>query len=103
MEEQKTTSIGETSVLECMASGSPRPKLRWLKDGEPLDVTQRHFFTADNQLLIIVETRWEDAGLYTCEMSNTLGIKRGVTRLRVITDVNVSSCQSELSRIYDGY
>ena len=85
MEEEKVTREGETSVLECMASGSPRPKLQWLKDGQPLVVTPRHFFTADNQLLIIVETTWDDAGTYSCEMSNTLGIMRGVTRLTVVS------------------
>ncbi|XP_076469744.1 uncharacterized protein LOC143300070 [Babylonia areolata] len=85
MEEEKVTRVGETAVLECMASGSPRPKLRWLKDGQPLDVTPRHFFTADGQLLIVVETRWEDAGLYTCEMSNTLGIMRGNTKLHIVS------------------
>ncbi|XP_076447859.1 uncharacterized protein LOC143284771 isoform X2 [Babylonia areolata] len=85
MEEEKRTHIGETSVLECMASGSPRPKLQWFKDGQPLVITPRHFFTADNQLLIIVETTWDDDGTYTCEMSNTLGIMRDVTRLTVLS------------------
>ncbi|KAK7493921.1 hypothetical protein BaRGS_00014803 [Batillaria attramentaria] len=85
MKDEMTTRVGETSVLECMASGSPRPKLQWLKDSQALEVTPRHFFTADNQLLIIVETKWEDQGTYTCEMSNTLGIMRGRTKLRVMS------------------
>ena len=93
MEEEKTSHVGETSVLECMASGSPRPRLQWLKDARPLQKTPRHFFTADNQLLIIVETVWDDAGTYTCEMSNTLGIMRGVTRLKVLSaDGQVRVC-----------
>ena len=54
---------GKTTVLECMASGSPKPKLEWLKDGEELEVSDRHFFTADNQLLIIVQTKPTDAGM----------------------------------------
>ena len=78
------TEVGETSVLECMASGSPRPDITWLKDAQPLEETPRHFFTADNQLLIIVETQWSDAGTYTCEMSNTLGKMRGLTKLKVL-------------------
>lgn len=85
MKDEVITRVGDTSVLECMASGSPRPKLQWLKNSQALDVTQRHFFTADNQLLIIVETKWEDQGTYTCEMSNTLGIMRGSTKLRVMS------------------
>ena len=32
----KVVSVGETAVLECQSSGSPRPQLAWRKDGEPL-------------------------------------------------------------------
>ena len=81
--ENRETEEGKTTVLECMASGSPKPRVKWLKDGEPLQLTQRHFFTAENQLLIIVETLPTDAGLYTCIMSNTLGTERGTSRLQV--------------------
>ncbi len=62
MEIEKYTEEGKTTVLECMASGSPKPKLEWLKDGEPLILTERHFFTAEYQLLIIVQTEPSDAG-----------------------------------------
>lgn len=101
MEDEKNTQVGDTSVLECMASGSPRPKLQWLKDSQPLVETPRHFFTADNQLLIVVETTWEDAGTYTCEMSNTLGIMRGVTRLKVISNDGQSGPSSGSSGLDD--
>ena len=62
--ESKTVPEGETAVIECLASGSPKPRLTWTKDGKMLDVKERHFFTADNQLLIIVKARNEDAGRY---------------------------------------
>ena len=83
--ENRETEEGKTTVLECMSSGSPKPRVNWLMDGEPLHLTQRHFFTAENQLLIIVETLLSDAGLYTCVMTNTLGTERGTSRLRVIS------------------
>ena len=82
--EDKTTMEGETTVLECMASGSPKPRLLWTKDGGPLVATERHFFTADNQLLIIVHTRASDAGRYECEMSNSLGTERDSSMLTVL-------------------
>lgn len=81
--ENKFTILGETTVIECLAAGSPQPKLTWLKDGSALEVTQRHFFAADDQLLVIVQTSASDAGLYTCEMSNTLGTERGSSQLTV--------------------
>lgn len=82
--EDKETVSGETTVLECMASGSPKPRLNWTKDGGPLVATERHFFTADSQLLIIVHTKASDAGRYECEMSNPLGVERDSTMLTVI-------------------
>ncbi|CAH1784097.1 unnamed protein product [Owenia fusiformis] len=75
---------GETTVLQCMASGSPKPMLTWQKDDKPLEVTPRHFFTTNNQLLVIVQTSPGDAGKYTCEMANTLGTSRDDTILRVL-------------------
>ncbi|KAL2724374.1 leucine-rich repeats and immunoglobulin-like domains protein 3 isoform X1 [Vespula squamosa] len=81
--ENKEIMIGGSIVLECMASGSPRPKLMWRKNGSPLQVTERHFFTAENQLLIIVNTMSNDAGSYECEMSNSLGSVVGASHLTV--------------------
>src|SRR5437870_2538333 len=79
--ENKETRVGETTVFECHASGSPKPRLTWLKNGRPLPALDRYFFTADNQLLIIVQTQTDDAGDYTCEMTNTLGTERGLSKL----------------------
>lgn len=79
---------GETAVLQCIAGGSPSPRLNWTKDDSPLIVTERHFFAAANQLLIIVDAAEADAGTYTCEMSNALGTERGNVRLAVISNPN---------------
>ncbi|XP_055468055.1 leucine-rich repeats and immunoglobulin-like domains protein 3 isoform X2 [Psammomys obesus] len=80
----RTVTKGETAVLQCIAGGSPPPRLNWTKDDSPLVVTERHFFAAGNQLLIIVDSDVSDAGKYTCEMSNTVGTERGNVRLSVI-------------------
>uniref|UniRef100_H3CN76 Leucine-rich repeats and immunoglobulin-like domains 3 n=1 Tax=Tetraodon nigroviridis TaxID=99883 RepID=H3CN76_TETNG len=84
----RTVAKGETAVLQCIAGGSPAPRLNWTKDDSPLVVTERHFFAAANQLLIIVDTTEADAGEYTCEMSNTLGTERGNVRLAVLPNPN---------------
>ncbi|KAI1890549.1 hypothetical protein AGOR_G00154830 [Albula goreensis] len=75
--EDRTVARGETAVLQCIAGGSPAPRLNWTKDDGPLVLTERHFFAAANQLLIIVDAGPADAGKYTCIMSNTLGTERG--------------------------
>ncbi|XP_076237495.1 uncharacterized protein LOC143181133 [Calliopsis andreniformis] len=81
--ENKEIMVGGSIVLECMASGMPRPKLSWRKNGNPLQATERHFFTAEDQLLIIVNTIASDAGNYECEMSNSLGSVVGASHLTV--------------------
>lgn len=81
--ENKEIVVGGSIVLECMASGSPRPKLSWRKNGSPLQATERHFFTAEDQLLKIVNTIASDAGRYECEMSNSLGSATGTSHLTV--------------------
>ncbi|CAI9729892.1 leucine-rich repeats and immunoglobulin-like domains protein 3 isoform X2 [Octopus vulgaris] len=86
---QKVIRLGETTVLECMASGSPKPKLTWLKDNILLRPTRRHHFTASDQLLVIMDTVTSDAGIYTCELSNTLGLERGTTKLIVSSSRNL--------------
>ncbi|XP_043572283.1 leucine-rich repeats and immunoglobulin-like domains protein 2 isoform X1 [Chiloscyllium plagiosum] len=91
--ENRTVARGETAVLQCIASGSPTPRLNWTKDNGPLTVTERHFFAAANQLLIIVDAGPEDIGKYTCVMSNTLGTERGHIFLNVIPTSNCDSMQ----------
>ncbi|KAM4569438.1 leucine-rich repeats and immunoglobulin-like domains protein 3 [Odontesthes bonariensis] len=87
----RTVAKGETAVLQCIAGGSPPPRLNWTKDDSPLVVTERHFFAAANQLLIIVDAAEADAGKYTCEMSNALGTERGNVRLAVTPNPNCDS------------
>ncbi|XP_076975975.1 leucine-rich repeats and immunoglobulin-like domains protein 2 isoform X3 [Tamandua tetradactyla] len=101
--EDKTVTRGETAVLQCIAGGSPTPRLNWTKDDGPLLVTERHFFAAANQLLIIVDAGLEDAGKYTCIMSNTLGTERGHIYLNVISSPNCDSSQSSFGHEDDGW
>lgn len=81
--ENKEIMAGGSIVLDCRASGSPRPKILWRKNNSSLQATERHFFTAEDQLLIIVNTVASDAGDYECEISNTLGSIVGATQLKI--------------------
>ncbi|XP_010079511.1 PREDICTED: leucine-rich repeats and immunoglobulin-like domains protein 2 [Pterocles gutturalis] len=101
--EDRTVTRGETAVLQCIAGGSPAPRLNWTKDDGPLTVTERHFFAAANQLLIIVDAGLEDAGKYTCIMSNTLGTERGHIYLNVLVSPNCDSSQSGIVHEEDGW
>ncbi|KAI1234549.1 hypothetical protein IHE44_0003605 [Lamprotornis superbus] len=82
--EDHVVSVGETVALQCKATGSPPPRITWLKGDQPLVVTERHHFTSGNQLLIVRNAVLEDAGKYTCEMSNTLGTERAHSHVSVL-------------------
>lgn len=75
--------VGETVALQCKADGSPPPRITWQHNDQPLRPSDRHHFTADNQLLVITSASPEDAGRYTCLMSNTLGTARNHSQLVV--------------------
>ncbi|XP_028680159.1 leucine-rich repeats and immunoglobulin-like domains protein 1 [Erpetoichthys calabaricus] len=81
--EDHNVAVGDTVALQCKALGSPTPRITWLKEDEPLRVTERHHFTPGNQLLVIRNAGPEDAGKYTCVMSNTLGTERAHSHLSI--------------------
>lgn len=75
--------VGETVALQCKADGSPPPRVTWQHNDQPLRPSDRHHFTANNQLLVITSASPEDAGRYTCLMSNKLGTARNHSQLVV--------------------
>ncbi|XP_008586400.1 PREDICTED: leucine-rich repeats and immunoglobulin-like domains protein 1 [Galeopterus variegatus] len=82
--EDRMVSVGETVALQCKATGSPPPRITWLKGDRPLSLTERHHFTPGNQLLVVQNVVAEDAGRYTCEMSNALGTERAHSQLSIV-------------------
>ncbi|KAI8435132.1 hypothetical protein MSG28_003509 [Choristoneura fumiferana] len=87
--ENKEVTSGDSVVLQCMISGSPKPALKWLKDGVPVVHTNRHYYAADDQLLIIISAEPADAGRYECEITNELGTKKDMTELRILPPVAI--------------
>uniref|UniRef100_A0A8C2Z2L5 Leucine rich repeats and immunoglobulin like domains 1 n=1 Tax=Cyclopterus lumpus TaxID=8103 RepID=A0A8C2Z2L5_CYCLU len=81
--EDRSVVIGDTVALQCKALGSPPPRITWLRNDLPLRPSDRHHFTPGNQLLVIGSASLEDAGRYTCLMSNTLGTERAHSQLVV--------------------
>ena len=82
----KTVVVGSTAVLECKAKGNPKPKLKWLKDGVDIHKIKDNRFTLNNELLIILSTKTQDKGVYSCQVSNTLGTARQSAKLIVVSD-----------------
>ncbi|KAM6980845.1 leucine-rich repeats and immunoglobulin-like domains protein 1 [Aplochiton taeniatus] len=76
--------VGDTVALQCKALGSPPPRITWLRDDVPLRPSDRLHFTPGNRLMVIGSAALEDAGRYTCTMSNPLGTERAHSQLTVV-------------------
>ncbi|KAJ2952841.1 hypothetical protein O0L34_g7208 [Tuta absoluta] len=97
--ENKDVTKGDSVVLQCMITGSPKPVLKWRKNGSPIVPTDRYFFINDDQLLIIIGVEPSDAGHYECEITNQLGTKKDVIELRVLPPVAILVNEEDMTGI----
>jgi hypothetical protein len=68
--------IGESAELNVKLSGVPKPQIQWLKNGQPLDIDNKHIKTiekGDVYSLIIDNTQLEDKASYTLKATNKAG------------------------------
>lgn len=73
---------GKTVILECRASGSPKPNISWAKNDLPLHQDPR--FQIDvNGSLRVVNLQLNDRGIYRCSASNSAGAVSEFARLEV--------------------
>ncbi|KAJ3641124.1 hypothetical protein Zmor_027642 [Zophobas morio] len=67
----KTYPPAKTVRLDCHALGSPKPKIYWLKNGEPLQNAAR--IKKHPTKLVISHTFTSDSGIYQCFAVNAAG------------------------------
>ncbi|XP_071342317.1 hemicentin-1 isoform X2 [Trachinotus anak] len=63
-------------ALNCEASGIPLPAITWLKDGRPIKATSSVRILSGGRSLRLMHAAVEDAGRYTCIVSNSAGEER---------------------------
>lgn len=69
-----TNAAQEESVqFECLAEGKPKPNLKWLLNGEPLDTQKRPSLRLDGNTLYIDSLKTSDMGVYQCNATNIHG------------------------------
>lgn len=78
---------GGRAKFECVAEGTPRPKITWFKNNNLLRSSSRINISQDGTVLDITNLKESDAGLYVCEARNSFGYKEVSTRLNV-TEIN---------------
>ncbi|KAA0203965.1 hypothetical protein HAZT_HAZT001676 [Hyalella azteca] len=79
-----TSRPGESAVMQCQGGGRPEPSISWVREGVVLTTAGRHVNADGGQFLIVMDVRPEDAGTYTCQLTNTYGTRRQTIHLSVI-------------------
>ncbi|MED6268003.1 Contactin-3, partial [Characodon lateralis] len=67
---------------ECKAIGKPKPRYRWLKNGQPLTAKERVHVDAGR--LTISTIRLSDSGMYQCVAENEYGSLYASAELKVV-------------------
>ncbi|XP_059503813.1 hemicentin-1 isoform X2 [Stegostoma tigrinum] len=71
--EEVIVLINKTTILDCMVSGTPTPKVSWLKDGQPLKADNTHKVLSNGRTLQILNAHISDTGRYVCVAENKAG------------------------------
>ena len=81
----KKVVVGSTAVFECIFTGNPKPKVEWFKNNTRIAKGKNGRFNVNDQLLIILGVQFDDAGTYSCRVSNALGMKQQIAKLAVVS------------------
>ncbi|XP_045912374.1 basement membrane-specific heparan sulfate proteoglycan core protein-like isoform X7 [Micropterus dolomieu] len=95
---------GDTLRLYCRASGTPTPKLTWLKNGGQIP-QQARMERTDIGTLLIPNIKISDSGTYMCVGSNSIGSNSApikVTVLKADHSSSVVSIQPSIANIVEG-
>ncbi|XP_076872442.1 hemicentin-1 isoform X2 [Brachyhypopomus gauderio] len=76
-------------ALTCEASGIPLPIITWLKDGQPVSTSGSVRVISGGRSLRLMHAMVEDAGRYTCVVSNSAGEDRKNFDLDVLVPPNI--------------
>ncbi|XP_062847132.1 obscurin isoform X3 [Trichomycterus rosablanca] len=71
-----TAELGQTVKLACKVTGSPKPVVRWFKDGRAVEVDPHHIIIEDPDgscTLILDNMNADDSGQYMCFATSSAG------------------------------
>ncbi|XP_075415669.1 hemicentin-2 [Tenrec ecaudatus] len=72
-DEEVTVTINNPISLICETLAFPAPTITWMKDGSPFEVSKNIQLLPGTHGLQILNAQQEDAGRYTCVVTNELG------------------------------
>ena len=87
---------GNDAILTCNATSEPTHIVQWLKDGMPLNLTEKYSVSNFSQgiderevisTLIVFNSNMLDTGNYTCEVSNIHGNQSATAHVEVQSEL----------------
>uniref|UniRef100_A0A915J6G6 Ig-like domain-containing protein n=1 Tax=Romanomermis culicivorax TaxID=13658 RepID=A0A915J6G6_ROMCU len=70
--------------ISCMASGEPKPDVKWYFQSKLIDTSYKHYITYKNELLVRDATR-ENAGRYECRATSAAGTSSDFSAAQLAT------------------
>ena len=67
-----TGRLGNDLMIDCLHTGTPSPKIQWLHNDIAITLSDRYSVMSNGSILIS-SMNAEDAGEWTCLVSNVLG------------------------------
>ncbi|CAK5074871.1 unnamed protein product [Meloidogyne enterolobii] len=89
-----------TCKLICTVTSDPPPKIKWIKDGKPVDDQRAQaLFKSGVASLEVFNIKMEDAGIYTCIATNEFGSDETSASITVQTRHSTSSTQQQTNSL----
>ncbi|KAK7074280.1 hypothetical protein SK128_018951, partial [Halocaridina rubra] len=78
----QTVDVGGLATFNCSPEGFPQDTVTWLKDGEPLEVSERVRIMRE-RTVVVQDVQRTDRGMYQCLVSNLEGTAQGSAQLKL--------------------
>ncbi|XP_039213555.1 hemicentin-1 isoform X2 [Crotalus tigris] len=75
--------------LICESSGIPHPSIMWLKNGQPVSLSNSVRILSGGRMLRLMQVKMEDAGHYICVVNNIAGEDRKNFELSVLVPPSI--------------
>ena len=88
---------GNTATISCAFNGYPNPSVVWRRDRETLNSDGRMKITscATSSILEVIQLQYEDAGIYTCYITN----QQGSNSASMMLSIHGTSCDCHVRRM----
>ncbi|KAK6725557.1 hypothetical protein RB195_004087 [Necator americanus] len=95
--ERRYVQRGDATNITCPVFGYPTPGIKWTKDGNPLELSDK--ISLEGVALLISEADYHHAGLYTCEAVNEYTAGGKTSKPLIVID-RMLDVKSELAWLY---